>query len=149
MAEPQAPTRLHVVPIATHPPRSESAPQVRDVPGGRWQSGGNSAKSVCEGSRRPCFLHNVPVLADRPTFSDYVRVIWRQPVFGLKLMAAVCFAIPVYWQEGPLVLAALFGGVVVLSLVWVPVWRHFAPRYPIRWTMGRPENLYRVRVKKV
>jgi hypothetical protein len=82
------------------------------------------------------------VFADRPTFSDYMRVIRRQPALGLKVMTAICFAIPVYLQEGPLVLAELFCGVVVFSIVWFPVWRHFAPRNPRRWTMGRPENLY-------
>ena len=83
----------------------------------------------------------VQVFATRPTFRDYLRVIRRQPAFGLKLVAAGCFGASASIREGPLVLAAICGGVAVFVVMWFPIWRHFAPRYPRWFTFGRPENL--------
>lgn len=90
--------------------------------------------------RRPG--ENASVIPQRPKFADYIRVIRRQPSLGLKLGSGLLFFAAAGVTNWRVALAMVAGG-VVLCLLWFPVWRHFAPRNPRRWTMGRPENLYR------
>src|SRR5438105_253193 len=91
--------------------------------------------------QRASSTHTGLVFAARPTFRDYVRVIRRQPAFGLKAASAVAFGSAVVLREGWIVEAAIVAGVVIFAVLWFPVWRHFAPRHPRWWTLGRPENL--------